>query len=258
MKLTGNCSDKEYWHKYVDFYEKFLPKSALNILEIGVFQGESIRYWRNKYADATIYGIDIIAPLPIWPKDDAINYFQLDQSDIKSYKNVLEKVGKKIDILIEDGSHDPLHQKISLMESIDYLNEGGIYILEDIHTSHKNHPYYKSRLSKFNSQLPFFKTKKLNLLMPLQCLLMLEHFKENGIDIESIKDNFDFESSLFNFDELNKLFTRIKTIKFYKRNVLPNFCYSCKTNDFNFINLKCNCGTDLYSECDSMTAVISF
>lgn len=258
MRLIENCSDKLYWHKYVGFYENILPKAAQNILEIGVLHGESIKYWRKKYPDANIYGIDIIAPLSIWPKDDKINYFQLDQSNIEAYQKVLNKVTNKIDIIIDDGSHDPLHQKISLMESIDCLNDGGIYILEDIHTSHKNHPYYKLRLSKFNRKLPFFKAKKLSLLMPLQCLLMIEHFKENNIDIESIKDKFDFESSLFNFDELNKLYDRVKEIKFYKRIVLPNYCYSCKTNDFDYVNLKCSCGADLYSDCDSMTAAITF
>lgn len=258
MKLIENCSDKLFWHKYLGFYEEILPKTAQNILEIGVFKGESIKYWRSKYHNANIYGIDIIAPLPIWPRDDKINYFQLDQSNISAYQKVLEKIAKKIDIIIEDGSHDPLHQKISLMESIDSLKDGGIYILEDIHTSHKNHPYYKLRLNKFNSKRPFYKAKKINLLMPLQCLLMIEHFKENNINIEAMKNKFDFESSLFNFEELSKLHNNIKEIIFFKRNVLPNFCYSCKSNDFDFINLKCSCGTDLYSDSDSMTAVITF
>ena len=258
MKLIEKSTDKLYWHKYIAFYEGVLPQTAKNILEIGVFEGESIVYWRTKYPDANIYGIDIVKPLSIWPRDDKINYFQLDQSNISEYKNTLQNIAKKLDIIIEDGSHDPLHQKISLMESIDSLNNGAIYILEDIHTSHKNHSYYKLRLNKFNSKLPFYKTKKLNLLMPLQCLLMIENLKENNIDIESLKDKFDFESSLFSYDELYKLHNCIKEIKFYKRNVLPNFCYSCKTNDFDYVNLKCTCGTDLYSDCDSMTAVITF
>ncbi len=258
MKLIESSSDKIFWHKYVDFYENILPQNAENIMEIGVFEGESIKYWRKKYPEANIYGLDIVEPLSIWPKDDKINYIQIDQSNIVEYKKVLDSLEKKLDLIIEDGSHDPLHQKISLMESIDSLNEGAIYILEDIHTSHKNHPYYKIRLNKFNSKLPFYKAKKTNILMPLQCLLMIEHFKENKMDIKLLKDKFDFESSLFNYNEVLKLYNSIKEIKFYKRNVLPNFCYLCKTNDFDYINLKCNCGTDLYSDCDSMTAVITF
>jgi hypothetical protein len=257
MDIKTN-SDKFFWHKYVDFYENLLPKTAENILEIGVFKGESIKYWRAKYANAAIYGLDILPPIPEWPVDDKITYFQLDQSDVAQYRKTLNAIPSKLDIIIEDGSHDPLHQKISLLESLDALNTGALYILEDIHTSHPSHPYYKNRLKQFNGQGSMFKAKKGKILMPLQCLLMIEHFKENNLDITTIKDTLDFKSSLFTYEEIVKLHQRIKSITFYKRNVLPNYCYGCKTNNFDFINLKCSCGTDLYSDCDSMTVVMTF
>jgi hypothetical protein len=258
MKLIGNYSDKFFWHKYIEFYEGILPEKAKNILEIGVLDGESIKYWRDKYPEAYIYGIDIIKPLPTWPIDNKINYLQVDQSNVLQYNNSLNQIANKLDVVIEDGSHDPLHQKISLMESIDFLNENAIYILEDIHTSHINHPYYKLRLKEFNKQFSFYQSKKESILMPLQCLLMIEHFQQNKLDIELLKDKFNVENSLFSYEEILKLYHNIKAIKFYKRNVLPNFCYSCKTNDFNYFDLKCSCGTDLYSDSDSMTAVIMF
>lgn len=258
MKLEVNLSDKIYWHKFDKFYENFLPDTAKNILEIGVFKGDSIRLWREHYTNTKIYGLDIVPALPEWPIDENIKYFQLDQSDIKRYREILNEIDQPIDLLIEDGSHDPLHQKISLMESLGFLKEQSIYILEDLHTSHPSHPYYKQRAKDFyKSRLNIF-NKSINVFMPLQCLLLIEHFKKNNLPIESVKNKLDFSKSLFTYEEVTKLFYKIKEIHFYKRNVLPDYCYSCKTNNFDFINLKCSCGTDLYSEADSMTAVIKF
>jgi hypothetical protein len=258
MKFEESLSDKIYWHKFDKFYEAFLPVNAKNILEIGVASGDSIRYWRKKYAYAKIYGLDIVSTMPEWPKDENIFYFKLDQSDINKYQEVLLKINTPIDLLVEDGSHDPLHQKISLMESLNVLHKGSVYILEDLHTSHPSHSYYKSRLKEFNKSSKRFLNKANNVLMPLQCLLLIDHLKTNGINLETIKPQIDFTKSLFNYEEIFLLFEKIKKINFFKRNVLPDYCYSCKTNDFDFISLKCTCGVDLYAEADSMTAVLEF
>lgn len=253
-------SDKVYWHKYINFYENLLPSEAKNILEIGVFKGDSIRYWRDKYPGSNIFGLDIVDEIPAWPKDNNIKYFKADQSDIENYHSILKSIDKPIDILIEDGSHDPLHQKISLIESLDYLGDGSIYILEDIHTSHPNHFYYKSRAKKFqgSSFKSLFSKKIDNVFMPLQCLLLIEHLKGNGRTPADIKANIDFKNSLFTYNEIELLFNKIKDIKFYSRNVLPDYCYSCKTNNFDFINLRCNCGSQLYLDTDSTSVVLKF
>lgn len=256
--MISKESDKIYWHKYVDFYKEFLPENTNNILEIGVFQGDSIRYWNDLYPNANIFGIDIIEEQNEWPKKSNITYYKLDQSNEYEYKKLLGCLDLKFDVLIEDGSHDPLHQKISLVESIDFMSEESIYILEDIHTSHHQHAYYQDRLDKLNKNR-FFGSKKNNrYLMPLQALLLLQHVKENDIDINSINDKVDFTKSLFSFEELKSIYLRTKSIHFFKRNTLPNYCYSCKTNDFDYINQKCACGTDLMAEADSMTVVLKF
>ncbi len=255
MKST---SDKIYWHKYNEFYENLIPANAKNILEIGVFKGESIRYWRELYSEAKIYGLDIVPAMPEWPQDDRIRYFQADQSDAQKYREILLSIDQPIDLLIEDGSHDPLHQKISLLESIDFLAPGAIYILEDLHTSHPGHEYYKKRAKTFNKSVLKFFGRNGNIFMPLQCLLLIDHLKTNQIALETVRNRINYAKSLFTFDEIEVLFKKIKKITFYRRSVLPDYCYSCKTNNFDFTNLKCACGADLYAEADSMTAVIKF
>ena len=256
--MVHQSSDKVYWHKYLDFYERFLPKRLNCIVEIGVFQGDSIRYWREKYPSSHIYGLDIVDFNPSWPTDPNIAYFQLDQSNISRYREVMGSIGKKVDLLIEDGSHDPLHQKISLMESINFLNEGSIYILEDLHTSLQIHPYYQKRLKEYNNTLGFFKKKSQSMLMSLQGLLLIDHYKTNEIDLKTNKPNVDYSQSLFSYEELEILYQKVKKIHFYRRSVLPNYCFACKTNDFDFVSLKCACGVDLYSGVDSMSAILEF
>jgi len=63
---------------------------------------------------------------------------------------------------------------------------------------------------------------------------------------------------LFTYDEVALLSNKIKKINIFKRTVLPNYCYACKTDNFDFITLKCSCGAKLYEESDSMTAVLEF
>ncbi|GAA4943042.1 hypothetical protein GCM10023314_15150 [Algibacter agarivorans] len=255
----NKVSDKIFWHKFDVFYEPRLPnKEASNILEIGVFEGNSIKYWRERYKLANIFGIDIIGERESWPKDNNIKYFEIDQSDVTKYRLCLSEINKIFDIVIEDGSHDPLHQKISLIETLPYLEKGSVYILEDIHTSHVEHPLFKSRLNKINSSLKFFKKKKIDYYMTLQCLLHLEHFKRMNRTTVDFNNSINFKQSLFTEEELILLYNKVKKIEIFKRSILPDYCYACNRSDFNYMTLKCKCGTDLYSNSDSMTAMLYF
>ena len=52
---------------------------------------------------------------------------------------------------------------------------------------------------------------------------------------------------------------RAKNISVYKRSDLPELCWNCGEELFDPLTLKCSqCGSDPYSLCDSMTAVIEF
>ena len=47
---------------------------------------------------------------------------------------------KSVDLVIDDASHDSLHQKIAFETIFPFLSAGGIYIIEDI-----EHSYYYSK-----------------------------------------------------------------------------------------------------------------
>jgi hypothetical protein len=119
-------TDKATHHKYCDFYEENLPKKIDRLLEIGVMDGASLKMWRAYYPDAEIIGVDIKRPQKI----DGVKWLQIDAT-----KEAIKELGQ-FDVIIDDGSHMTADQQKSfelLFE--DNLKEGGMYIMEDIHTS---------------------------------------------------------------------------------------------------------------------------
>jgi len=122
-------TDKAYAHHYCDFYQENLPdrESKIRILEIGVKDGASLRMWREYYPNAEVVGIDINKSIKI----EGCTVLQMDQCD----QYALSLLGN-FDIIIDDGSHMTLHQQLSFLQLFyNNLNEKGIYIMEDVHTS---------------------------------------------------------------------------------------------------------------------------
>lgn len=132
-------TDKAYAHKYCDFYEKNLPKKVNRLLEIGVKDGASLKMWRDYYEETEIVGIDINKPIEI----PGCTVLQMDQCDILALKTLGD-----FDIIVDDGSHMTLHQQISFLTLFNNnLKEGGVYVMEDLHTS-----FYDSYInSKFTT-----------------------------------------------------------------------------------------------------------
>jgi hypothetical protein len=130
-------TDKIYDHGYHRFYNKELLEyknmQNIGILEIGVDGFASINMWKSYFRNAFIYGIDINKEY----KDDTIHVFKADQSNINSLENIKNQLNHPIFFINDDGSHIHEHQLLSF----DYLfsnvlQEGGIYIIEDIEVSY--------------------------------------------------------------------------------------------------------------------------
>jgi hypothetical protein len=125
------------WFHYLEIYDKYFSKfrdRPIKILEIGVFGGGSMQMWKSYFSDVKIYGIDI-NPECKNHDDDNIEIFIGSQADRNFLGEVIHKIGS-IDILIDDGSHVMDHQIITFEELYNHINNGGIYICEDLHTSY--------------------------------------------------------------------------------------------------------------------------
>ena len=69
-------------------------------------------------------------------EDIPAKIFVADQGKTLSLRQALSQM-PKFDIVIDDGSHRPKDQKITFRETFKQVNEGGIYAIEDLHTSYR-------------------------------------------------------------------------------------------------------------------------
>lgn len=124
-------TDKAFFHQYLDFYQKHLPKRTFRgrLLEIGVMDGASLKMWREYYPNAEIVGVDINDKSHI--NIDGVMILQLDATD----PTQLQDLGM-FDIIVDDGSHMTADQQKSFEHLyLNQLNPKGYYIIEDLHTS---------------------------------------------------------------------------------------------------------------------------
>lgn len=130
---TDKCA---FGHNYVELYETLLaPLRAreLRILEIGVAQGYSLLLWQDYFPRARIYGVDI---QPKKHLDNArTTTLVADQGKRADLARVLQETGGKFDLVIDDGGHRMEQQQLSLGLLFPALAPGGLYIIEDVHTS---------------------------------------------------------------------------------------------------------------------------
>jgi len=119
---------------YFDIYQRHFKKFVgreVHVLEIGVYSGGSLGMWREYFGKGCrIYGVDI-EPACMAYKADGIDIFIGDQADRGFWERFRQAV-PKVDILIDDGSHDPEHQRITLEEMLPHIQPGGVYLCEDI------------------------------------------------------------------------------------------------------------------------------
>lgn len=123
-------------HNYISIYEKeFAPvkNQVKKVFEIGILSGASHRMWKAYFKNAAIYGIDIEDCSHL--EKEGIHTFLADQSNRQNLHSFIEKYGSGFDIIIDDGGHTMDQQQISLGYLFPYLKSGGIYIIEDVHTS---------------------------------------------------------------------------------------------------------------------------
>ena len=135
------------WDPYFDVYErhlnKFINKSP-RVLEIGIQRGGSIELWQKYFGDGCeIIGIDIDPNCLSLSYDKNIKIHIGDQSDTKFLEKLIFLYGN-FDIIVDDGGHSMIQQITTLQTLYPYLNIGGVYIIEDVHTSYHEWPKWNN------------------------------------------------------------------------------------------------------------------
>ena len=134
------------WDNYFDVYEKIFKKfqtKKITIVEIGVGNGGSLFMWKSFFKEnSRIIGIELNPDAKKLEKH-GFEIFIGDQSDKNFWKNFYNDVGN-IDILLDDGGHKNIQQVTSVMESINHINDSGMIIIEDTHTSYMKKKGFKN------------------------------------------------------------------------------------------------------------------
>ena len=168
-KLIDIFKDKKYqtdkWtdHYYVqDLYEPLFEQfqnKKVNVLEIGVWNGESMKLWHDYFVNAkNIVGIDIFVRSSFkevsgWLKDYDVKLHKFNShEDTDKFNEFADTYKEGFDIIIDDGSHWYENQINTYKKFKNLMNPGGVYIIEDISFEREESVYTSYKLTESGMQ----------------------------------------------------------------------------------------------------------
>ena len=150
------------WEHYFPIYEKhfrkFIGRSRVQMVEVGVKSGGSMVMWTNVIGKGlSIVGIDIDEHTKVWDTLPGVKIVIGDQGSRDFWLGFKKEQGP-VDIFIDDGSHEAEHILVTLQEMLPHIRPGGVYLIEDIHAGNramldiiKGSPEFLGLLPDFNA-----------------------------------------------------------------------------------------------------------
>ena len=133
------------WSHYLDVYETYFSPVGIsdessdlstNLIEIGVAEGGSLEVWHEYFGPkCRVVGIDV-EPKIEGKLADGISVLIGSQSDEGVLEAAISVLGGSVDIVVDDGSHRGRDQIATFEYLWPRLRDGGIYIVEDLHTAY--------------------------------------------------------------------------------------------------------------------------
>ena len=149
--------DKGTAHTYIEEYEYLLKPYRYNstILEIGMAYGHSMEMWCDYFIDSRIIGVDITNHgIPEETRYKAIFCDATSSEIIPHIENY------KLDVVIDDGSHNPQDQIDSFNLLKNYMSPNGLYIIEDINNMEHIKSYLETIKEKYSVEIIDNRNKK--------------------------------------------------------------------------------------------------
>lgn len=137
------------WRHYFPVYEQYLARfidKSPTLVEVGIYSGGSMGMWRDFLGESSnIVGIDIEPACKTY-ESPGVEVVIGDQGS-REFWSDFRKHHPKVDIFIDDGSHDQKHQIITLEEMLPHLSPGGVFVCEDVHGIPHHFSTYVSTLA---------------------------------------------------------------------------------------------------------------
>jgi hypothetical protein len=132
-------SDK--WEHYFEIYDHCLSKfyeKKISFLEIGIQNGGSLEVAQKLFSPKSlISGLDIDEQCKNLSKIlNNVKIFIGSQSDEKILNKIVSEHNEKFDVIIDDGSHLQSDMIFTFTRLFQFLNDGGVYLIEDTHTNY--------------------------------------------------------------------------------------------------------------------------
>jgi glycosyltransferase involved in cell wall biosynthesis len=157
LQHHGKVSDK--WSLYLSEYDRLLASHRdrpINFLEIGIQNGGSLEIWSEFFRNANkLVGCDINPDCARLSYQDPRIAVIVGDANMDETERAIVGCTERFDIVIDDGSHTSGDIVKSFLRYFPKLDDGGIFIAEDLHCSYWQgfdgglyHPY---------SSIAFFK-----------------------------------------------------------------------------------------------------
>jgi predicted O-methyltransferase YrrM len=132
------------------FYDAIFRKvkdESMNIAELGILEGGSIRMWQEYFKNANIYGFDnsyqYISQFRKKFNNNRISLSHIDVTNRESIASTFVTLNMMYDLIIEDTTHQ-FEDQIRVIENIyTYMKPGGMLIIEDIFKSYNEMDYIR-------------------------------------------------------------------------------------------------------------------
>lgn len=140
LAIAGFETDKGSIHSYISIYDQvFKPfrDREINVLEIGLFNGYSMKMWEQYFKNAKVYGIDC-SDQPHGGMADlrpmiAEGTHNIIIGDATSKEDIEKHFGQiKFSLIIDDGNHNIGSQLETFNLLKDKLEPDGLYVIEDL------------------------------------------------------------------------------------------------------------------------------
>jgi len=138
IAVQADTDKGSFYHDYTRVYSNYfkdLRDQPIRFLEIGIYKGNSVKLWETYFSQAELHFIDINKQY-IEYYSSRSHYHYVNQENIKDLQKFARSVDGKFDVIIDDGGHTMKQQINSLKALFPYVKSGGMYIIEDIHTSY--------------------------------------------------------------------------------------------------------------------------
>lgn len=147
LALQAGADKSSVYHNYTEAYSVYfapLKDTPVKFLEIGIYKGASVKLWENYFKKGELHFIDItLGNVEYFSK--TAQYHLVNQESPRELEAFVQKVGGDFDIIIDDGGHTMQQQITSFKSLFPHVKSGGVYVIEDLHTSYwRNWPEAKA------------------------------------------------------------------------------------------------------------------